>query len=337
MSIIRRFRLRRALWMGSIPSLLAVLLIANRLPLRAEQRTAAIPTNTRRPTVTATLTPVSTFIGTIPPGPFGGGEFATWTPPPPVFQFSEHFLMGRPIGADAVNYLARNYAYGSTDGGGRPIHHGDDFQNPAGTPILAVAEGIVEYAGDDVHKLFGPQPNFYGNVIVIRHKFVDYDGQPVFSLYGHLSRIAVATGQAIRQGDVIGLVGSAGVAVGAHLHLEVRVGDPTNYNGTRNPELWLAPFTTYGAVAGRVLDLNGQKLYSVRVELQASIYRETTTYADDSVNGDTRLGENFAVSDLPSGYYTITIKAEQGGLRYRSTIYVRPGKVSWVDINVSGP
>ncbi len=331
--------MRRSLFVAAIGILIAALLIGNIPVSRADQNATAIPTNTHRPTFTPTIntptsTAVSTFISTIVPGPLGG-DSATWTLPAPQTTFTEHFVMARPIGPDAVNYLARNYAFGSTDGGGRPIHHGDDFQNPTGTPVYAAADGTIEYAGDDVHKLFGPQPNFYGNVVVIRHNFVDFSGQPVFSLYGHLSRIGVATGMPIKQGDVIGLVGSAGVAVGAHLHFEVRVGNPTNYNMVRNPELWIVPFTTFGAVAGRVLSTNGQKLYSVRVEIQAGVYRETTTYADDTVSSDSQLNENFAVSDLPGGYYTIVVKADNGALRYRNTIYVRAGKVTFVEIYIA--
>lgn len=333
--------MKRIILLVAAAHILVTTLLIGQVPTsHADQNATALPTNTRRPTatempITPTRTPVSTFISTLAPAPFGGSDFATWTLPPSVFKFSEHFVMGRPIGSDGVNYLARNYAFGSTDGGGRPIHHGVDFENPTGTPVYAAAEGVVEYAGDDVRKLFGPQPNFYGNVVVIRHKFVDYSGQPVFSLYGHLSRINVTTGQKVKQGDFIALVGSAGVAVGSHLHFEVRVGDPTDYNAVRNPELWIQPFTTFGAVAGRVLSTTGEKLYSVRVEIQAAVYRETTTYADDTVSSDTQLGENFVVSDLPGGYYTIFVKSDNGALRYRNTIYVRANKVTWIEIYIA--
>ena len=307
----------------------------------------AIPTNTPHPTETPTIPPTvtisptiaSTFIATPAPPPLGGGETATWTPVALEFAPIDHFFMGRPIGADGVNYIARNYPYGATDGGGRPTHHGDDFENPYGTPVLAAASGVVEYAGEDIHQLFGPQPNFYGNVIVIRHPFPDASGQPVFSLYGHLSGIAVQTGQTVKQGEVIGQVGSAGVAIGAHLHFEVRVGDPHNYNGTRNPELWIQPFTTFGAVAGRVLDLYGQPFRSALVQLQSdSIYRSAESYADDGTPGDSVLHENFAISDLPGGYYNVFIKTRDGTLLYRNTTLIVPGKIIWLgDIHIAPP
>ncbi len=306
-----------------------------------------IPTNTPHPTETPTIPPTatisptmaSTFIASPAPPPLGGGETATWTPVALQFAPIDHFFMGRPIGEEGVNYIARNYPYGATDGGGRPTHHGDDFENPTGTPVLAVADGIVEYAGDDIHQLFGPQPNFYGNVIVIRHPFPDSDGQPVFSLYGHLSMIAVQTGQAVKQGMFIGQVGSAGVAVGAHLHFEVRVGDPHNYNATRNPELWIRPFTSFGAVAGRILDVYGRPFNSALIQLQSqSLYRSAESYADSGTPGDTVIHENFVISDLPGGYYNVFIKSADGTVLYRNTTLIVSGKITWLgDIHIAPP
>ena len=320
------------------------LLLVN-APLRAQTDATPPPTNTRHPTPTnvptmptlAAPTLAATFIAS--PAGLIGGDLASWTPQPISAQmaaYQEHFVFSRPIGSDAVNYPARNYAYGSMDGGGRPVHHGDDFQNPLGTPILAAADGVVDYAGDDIRVMYGPMPNFYGNVIVIRHSFVDSSGQPVYTLYGHLSQIGVRTGQAVQQGSIIGLVGSAGVAVGAHLHFEVRVGTPTSYNATRNPELWVTPFSTYGAIAGRVTDLNGQPVHSAVVEMQnGSSYRSAETYGDNNVNGDSQLGENFATSDLPGGYYLVFIKSADGALLYRNTVLVTANKVSWLDIHIA--
>ena len=313
----------------------------------APASSTAFPTNTPRPTESPTIlstatiasTIASTFIATPAPPPLGGGDTATWTPAALEFAPIDHFIMGRPIGAGGVNYIARNYPYGGNDGGSRPTHHGDDFENPYGTPVVAAAEGVVYYAGDDIHQIFGPQPNFYGNVIVIQHRFTYPDGASVFSLYGHLSSIAVQTGQAVKQGEYIGQVGSAGVAIGAHLHFEVRVGDPHDYNATRNPELWIQPFATFGAVAGRVLDIYGQPFRSALVQLQSeSIYRSAESYADDGTPGDNVLNENFAISDLPSGYYDVFIKAPDGSLLYRNTTLIVPGKITWLgDIHIAPP
>jgi len=300
------------------------------------------PSRTPLPTATATLTLTptlvvtagSTFITTpLPPGsaPIDLGNV---TPVSIPYAPVEHFYFGRPISNDSVNYPSYNYTYGGTENNNRPIHHGDDFQNPYGTPVMAVADGVIEYAGDDIHKIFGPQPNFYGNVIVIRHTFTDSNKQPVFSLYGHLSQIIVQTGQTVVGGQLIGLVGSAGVAIGPHLHLEVRVGDPANYNATRNPGLWLIPFPATGAIAGRVTDLYGVPLANLVVRVQNAIfYRETETYGDATTPGDTAYHENFAIGDVPEGVYTVFIRDRTtDALLYRAQAFITPNQVTWLGV-----
>lgn len=300
------------------------------------------PTNTKRPSPTATITPSpsftplahATFIAT-PGGALGGGEYGTWTPAPEGFTtYTENFVFIRPIPSEYANYPARNYLYGSRDGGGRPTHHGLDFQNPSGTPVIAAGGGVVEYAGPDIQVLFGPQPNFYGNVVVIKHTFADVDGRAIYTLYGHLSRINVTTGQPVQQGELIGLVGSAGVAVGAHLHFEVRVGNPNDYNAVRNPELWMQPYTGNGAIVGRVMDTFGNKLNGVFVSIIGGAGRDVETYWDNGTPGDTRLNENFVVGDLLAGYYQVIIRTPEGALKYRNTVFVRPYRVTPVEIYI---
>jgi murein DD-endopeptidase MepM/ murein hydrolase activator NlpD len=296
-------------------------------------------TNSPVPSPTLTVTPANVFVATPAPGPLGGSDSATWTPAALTLLPGPHFWLNRPIGPSGVNYIAHNYAYGGTDGGGRPIHHGDDFENPYGTAVLAAGDGVVQYAGDDIHQIFGPQPNFYGNVIVIRHPFADSNGQAVFSLYGHLSQIGVQTGQTVKVGQVIGLVGSAGVAIGAHLHFEVRVGDPNNYNSTRNPELWIAPFSASGAVAGRVSNLYGQPVGTIQIQFQRQdSFYAAENYADGSTPGDTQWQETFALNDLQSGYYTVFIRSKGGATLYRNTVLIITGQVTWLgDIHIAQP
>ena len=90
-------------------------------------------------------------------------------------------------------------------------HKGIDFAAPAGTPIKAAADGTIEFAG---------WKGGYGKMIVLKH-WGSYS-----TAYGHMSRIAnhVRRGTKVRQGDVIGYVGSTGVSTGPHLHYEFRVG-----------------------------------------------------------------------------------------------------------------
>jgi murein DD-endopeptidase MepM/ murein hydrolase activator NlpD len=87
-------------------------------------------------------------------------------------------------------------------------HLGIDFAAPTGTAVRSVGDGKVGYAG---------WRNGYGNFIVIEHR----DQQS--TAYAHLSRINVRQGQLVRQGDLIGAVGSTGASTGPHLHFEYLV------------------------------------------------------------------------------------------------------------------
>lgn len=92
--------------------------------------------------------------------------------------------------------------------GGRRAHKGIDLGAPVGTPIRATADGVVNMADWN---------GGYGLYVELAH------GSDMETRYGHMSRIAVAQGQQVRKGDVIGYVGSTGRSTGPHLHYEVRV------------------------------------------------------------------------------------------------------------------
>ncbi len=94
------------------------------------------------------------------------------------------------------------------------FHSGVDISCAYGQPVVAPADGTVTYA--DMH------PG-YGRMIEIDH------GNGVVTRYGHLSGFAVADGQAVQRGQVIGYVGLSGRSTGPHLHYEVRINDaPVN-------------------------------------------------------------------------------------------------------------
>ena len=90
------------------------------------------------------------------------------------------------------------------------FHGGTDIAAPAGTPILAAADGTVTIANGTDSWGGG-----YGYYIKIHHD-ATYD-----TLYAHCSAICVTAGQTVRQGEVIGYVGSTGNSTGNHLHFEV--------------------------------------------------------------------------------------------------------------------
>jgi murein DD-endopeptidase MepM/ murein hydrolase activator NlpD len=90
----------------------------------------------------------------------------------------------------------------------RMPHSAVDINLPAGTPVRAIADGRVAFAGE---QFFG------GRSVVIDH------GGGVFSVYYHLKEFSVAEGQEIARGDRFGSVGATGRATGPHLHFGVRV------------------------------------------------------------------------------------------------------------------
>jgi murein DD-endopeptidase MepM/ murein hydrolase activator NlpD len=301
----------------------------------ASPKATVIPTNTARPSATMLPTRAPTVISTNVPGPFGGDP-ATWTPPAPGIRVNEHFILQRPIGNGFTSYWARSYSYGSTDKGSYPTHHGLDMLNPEGTPVLAAADGVVYYAGAD--QIYGPRPDFYGNVVVIQHMMRDGDGQPIYTLYGHLSTVGVSTGQIVRTGEQVGLVGSTGVALGAHLHFEVRADKVEDYNAsTLNPELWILPYPGNGVLSGRLMDLYGIKIPGMLVEVRSdSLYVSAYSYVDNTVNGDPALGENYVVPDLPPGYYTVFVKRKSdNSLAFRTMVYIWSTHITWLDIHMT--
>ena len=101
-------------------------------------------------------------------------------------------------------------------------HSGIDIPAPAGTKIYAAKSGVVIHAAKGTGSSWS-----YGNYVIVSHS----DGTS--TLYAHMSRIGCKQGQTVKQGDVIGYVGTTGRSTGNHLHFEVRVGstrkDPVNY------------------------------------------------------------------------------------------------------------
>lgn len=112
--------------------------------------------------------------------------------------------------------------------GRRIRHRGVDVTATVGTPIRAVADGLVAYANNEVQG--------YGNLLILLH------GDEV-SAYAHLSEIRVHAGQVVRQGQHVALAGNTGISRGPHLHFEWRsegqITDPMpRFPRERSPE-WL--------------------------------------------------------------------------------------------------
>ena len=93
--------------------------------------------------------------------------------------------------------------------GGTDFHPGIDIANDMGTPIVATADGVVEYAGWN--------SGGYGNMVDINH------GNGILTRYGHASQVVVSVGQQVKRGQLIAYMGSTGFSTGPHVHYEVHV------------------------------------------------------------------------------------------------------------------
>lgn len=118
--------------------------------------------------------------------------------------------------------------------GEQKFHTGFDFAKPAGTPIYAFADGVVQNftTQDTPRARSGFKSGGYGICVLLRHGQLGID-----SFYGHMSKLAsgMAVGKKYSKGEVIGYVGTTGQSTGNHLHFEIR-----NFDETRqNPEPWL--------------------------------------------------------------------------------------------------
>ena len=124
----------------------------------------------------------------------------------PAGPVTRLMVFSEPVPGHAINSK-----FGLRRLGGEPgvrQHKGVDIAAPKGTSVFAAAEGQVLRIGYDA--------GGYGNFIELRHP------NGMTTLYGHLSRVDVASGDEISPGGRIGLVGSTGYSTGPHLHFEVR-------------------------------------------------------------------------------------------------------------------
>ncbi|WP_030538769.1 M23 family metallopeptidase [Sphingobium sp. DC-2] len=111
------------------------------------------------------------------------------------------------------------------------MHAGIDFAARYGSPIYAATDGVVSYSG---------RHGGHGNYVRLEH------GNGLATGYAHMSRIAARYGQRVRQGQVIGYVGSSGLSTGPHLHYEL-------YRNGRTVNPLSVKFTTTAQLAGREL------------------------------------------------------------------------------------
>ncbi len=257
-------------------------------------------------------------------------------------EFDQAVQFSRPISSGFVDWVDQTYPFGSTASGKYEVHHGVEFINPSGTKVRAVETGIVMVAGNDRAIPNGLSNDFYGNLVIIEHQ-LDALSEPLYTVYGHLSKVMVEAGQEVQQGDVIGLVGATGYAIGSHLHFEVRFGT-NQYDHTVNPVLWLSPRVTdsgdiLGNLVGVVVDRWGELVVEKQMTVEALQRDDSgrykryypTTYADPALTSVSPYHENFSLADLPEGDYRISVV---NGKLYETTISIRSGRTTFLMIRV---
>ena len=254
----------------------------------------------------------------------------------PVAPFT--VWLKRPIAARDNQMIDQTYRYGSTMGGNFQQHQGVEFNNPDGTPVLAVAPGTVVYAG---------RAEAGALTITIRHDTTvtkDAVRYRLYSTYFHNSALLVRPGLRVRTGQRISLVGNTGRATNDHLHLELAA-SPTDSLGaivdstqrfppyTTNAELWIEPLPGTGIVAGQVFDAAGVPVPQARIYGLVKPVPTETPFSFAETYGDKGhphplYQEHFAVSDVPAGTYIVGTEVE--GRKVFRKVKVEPGKLTWV-------
>jgi hypothetical protein len=295
-----------------------------------------LPGSPATATPAATAPPTPTAVPEVPVG-VPTRLWSSFVPPAP--EANDHLWVETALSPEYNQIAAPSYQFGSTAGGRYRPHHGVDIANPSGTPVRAGVSGTVVHAGLDEPALIGPYNNFYGNCVVIlldRKLPVGGGEMNVYVLYGHLSQVTVAQGQQVGPNDIVGAVGMTGIAIGPHLHVEMRVGANT-YQNSVNPYLWMKPLAGNGAVAVRLVTADGRSWPGARLTLarfedgRAVWGRMIETYRDDEgIGPNPNWGENGAMGDVPAGFYVLV--GNVNGEPIRAEFFVREGQTTFVEV-----
>jgi murein DD-endopeptidase MepM/ murein hydrolase activator NlpD len=257
----------------------------------------------------------------------------------------------RPIGQGDQPLMDQTYRYGSTFGGTFQPHQGVEFNNADGTPVRAIGNGTVVWAG----------PAEQGALTVaIRHDTTmtgvvprsPVDTTPVvrgrlylYSVYYHNAELKVKVGDRVRAGTIISLVGNTGRATNDHMHLEVHASpvDSVQYivdpnqrypQYTTNTELWLPPAGgTGGWVAGQVFDGAGKPVPQAHIfGLTKFEPAETPLVMIETYGPRNHMHplyqEHFAIGDVPPGEYTMGVEID--GKKVWRKVIVTAGNLTWV-------
>ena len=261
-----------------------------------------------------------------------------WRPPlyeiPWMPGLHDHFFFQRPIAVNEVNWPQPDYRYGGTFFAPDIVHTGIDIVAPRGTPVLAAASGRVVWAGTGLYFGAYNPDDPYGIAVVIEHGF-GYKNETLYTVYAHMDSVVVMLGEDVDTGQTLGFVGDTGYTTGPHLHFEVRTGKNDFYK-TRNPELWIAPPQGWGILTGRIMNANNGLIEKLEIHVYSeteSKDRNVITYTMKGINGDDYYKENFVLSDLPAGTYTVSF--QMNDVNYKHTITIHAGLVTFFSFHPS--
>jgi len=133
----------------------------------------------------------------------------------PIGNFFDH---DKPVDGDGNGYVLT--LCGARDKNQVDGHQGYDWRMPQGTPIFAVADGVVFSAGLQ-EPAYCPQLDRKVQAMVVQLIHTAPNGESYVSAYGHLSRVDVEAGASVKEGAVIGLSGNTGCSGTPHLHFGV--------------------------------------------------------------------------------------------------------------------
>lgn len=130
-----------------------------------------------------------------------------------------NLLASTPSLRPTIGWISSDFGYRvSPFTGRREFHKGLDIANREGTPIIAPADGLITYAAEKW---------LIGNMITIEHGF------GIVTNYGHIHKLLKKSGERVKRGEIIALMGNTGRSTGPHVHYEVRLNgvpvNPTNY------------------------------------------------------------------------------------------------------------
>jgi len=241
-----------------------------------------------------------------------------------------HQWMLRPVRPEKNNQRDQTYLYGATMGGNFRQHQGCEYNNPEGTELLAVDDGVIVYVNKEIgHTVLRCDTRLEKNY--------------VYAHYHHMNEITRKVGQLVSRGDVIGTIGKQGNVTNEHLHFEVslsKVEDSNVPNQTVNNELWQKPLPGCGTIVGNLVDSHDRPIMGARIcGVEKPGPTETPfSYAEsyrDSVHASPAYNENFVIADVPEGRYLLWTEID--GVKYAVGATVEAGRVTKVKIVAGKP